>query len=214
MNQPDHTFLYVMLIVIIGAIFLYLNQNRKSSAQQLNHANNARDSLLSYLNNLDITREFITCQMGHMNPQRNEFAVIAEESMMYEYKNDRSYRGVGTRAKIDGIPVYIGGGRSQSVERLAEASSGYLYLTNKRIVFTGDRKTFSVSLKDVVNIENAVTHITINSQKRQKPAIFRVQNGFMWDGLCKIMSALNLELPSLPDGVNIGNQKPQEVTSS
>ncbi|MBR3221248.1 MAG: hypothetical protein IKF72_03370 [Kiritimatiellae bacterium] len=61
-------------------------------------------------------------------------------------------------------------------------------MTNKRIIFDGDKKNRIIKLSDVLSVDRGYRIVTVNSDATQKPIAFGAINGQMFadivDMLC------------------------------
>lgn len=188
------------MAVVIGAFVLLMIRDRWNKRQHIRHI---YKTYHEYMRGIIDKREIPTIEMEKLNPQKNEFCVLVCRSTMYEFKSERLSVGLGSRVKMGNLPVYFGGTRSQSVSRLRQVSNGRLYLTNKRIAFVGDQKTFNTRLADVMNVENGLDLIHVSMQKHTKPIIFSVDNGFIWWGLTRLLTKAELDSPLLPANIKL-----------
>lgn len=154
----------------------------------------------SYIDEVNRSRVFPAVMLQNVNAQKGEFGLLGETSTQFETKA-KSYRlYAGTRVKLGKIPIYFGGSQPFYYDDTVATGSGDLYLSNHRIIFLSDKRSSTVTLKDVLGIDASLDSITIHSSKRQKPFIFTVRNPAIWSLLVKVASAEGLDTPNLPDG--------------
>ena len=185
----------VLLIVIIFVLIWWFNKSAKADKKAAEErVIKASEEVKAFIEQVNVSMKFEPISIN-LNLQNDEFAVLAEVATLYEYRTQRISTGVGTRVKIGGLPLYLGRSISQSEDKLKKVTQGMIYLTNKRIVFVGDNKNVTTALKDIVSVENALDHITVNSSKRQKPEIFTTKNGFYWGCLTQALTKMQLTSP-------------------
>jgi hypothetical protein len=64
-------------------------------------------------------------------------------------------RNTGVSVRIaKGIRVNSGGSRSHAVKDFVSVASGELVITNQRVVFAGDHKSFAIALPHLINVTN------------------------------------------------------------
>jgi hypothetical protein len=114
-------------------------------------------------------------------PQKGEVALLDEPSTFYESRSYRVGGGAGTR--IGG--VYVGGGVSQSQQRLKQIDTGRLTLTNKRLIFDGSMENRTLRLPDIVSVERWQDAIEVSTQRRAKSQVFVVENPVLWATMVK-----------------------------
>ena len=71
-----------------------------------------------------------------------------------------------------GLYFRVGAFRAQSHEEIKEVDRGLLVLTNKRLVFLGDKRTSSIDLRKIVAVEPYRDGISVASERRKHPQYF------------------------------------------
>ena len=84
--------------------------------------------------------------------------------------------GGGTRIR----GIYIGGGASESHQRLREIDSGTLILTTDRLIFDEGLENRTLKAKDVVSAETWSDAVEVSSSRRQKSQVYTVGNPVIW----------------------------------
>lgn len=129
--------------------------------------------------------------------QNCETAYWAEFGDLYEEKVvSRKYEGGSRGASIrvaKGVSFRVGGHRGQLVTESASVpvSTGQLIVTNQRMIFAGDKKSFATSYKKIINLETKVNGLRFGEANRQKPrlVIFRQPNGdLVFEVLSRVLS--------------------------
>lgn len=109
--------------------------------------------------------------------KEGEIAHHCERAALIEPKSVRTtdFGGVSTGGK----GIRIGGGRaiSESHDEWREISRGTLTITNRRIVYDGDRHNRSVDIADVLSVQANVDSAAISCASREKTMIFSGVNG-------------------------------------
>lgn len=120
----------------------------------------------------------------------DEAALLHEPSKLIEARATRVYGGVGARVK----GIYIGSGKSRSVQDMERVDSGMLTLTTKRLVFTGSMESRVVNIKDVVSVVAISDAIEVSTAKKAKRQVYTVRNPLIWATLIRsvISGALKL----------------------
>lgn len=192
----------IIALVVITILVWLITKPRRAKQKTADRTATLISSTRQFVDQINHNRRFsvITTQI---NLQKNEFAVLSTQSTCHEYKSERISTGAGTRIKVGGMPVYLGGTKSRSVDKLREASTGTLYLTNKRLIFIGTPKNHTFTLGEILSIENGIDHIIVTSQKRQKPLVFSVSNGFNWHIYFGALAQWNLESPETPGEIQL-----------
>ena len=114
--------------------------------------------------------------------QKNEQVHWVQSSSMLEEKTKRQYiggsRGVSVRI-AKGVSFRTGGfrGHVETSQEIVPVSAGELIITNKRIVFRGDRKNFTSTWAKIIDLELFGNGIRIGKEGQQKPGLFQFNNG-------------------------------------
>lgn len=129
----------------------------------------------------------------HIVLQPQEFAVLQESASLYEARSYRVYGGAGTRIK----GVYVGGGVSESHQRLKQIDSGMLVLTNCRLVFDGSMENRSIKLNDVVSAQPWTDAVEVSSSRRQKSQVYTVANPIIWTTMITALAKSEAPTPEV-----------------
>lgn len=106
----------------------------------------------------------------------DEQAVLGAASTLYETRSVRVAGGAGTTVK----GIHIGGGLSESHDRVREIDSGSLILTTERLVFDGNKENRTLKLADVMSVSAGLDYIEVSTTKRQKSSMYTVENPLVW----------------------------------
>ncbi len=122
--------------------------------------------------------------------KQGEVGIFQEPSILYETRPYRIYGGGGTRIR----GIYIGGGASESHQRLRQIDQGKLILTNQRLVFDGQSENRATNLKDIISASAWSDAVEISSSKRQKSQIYAVGNPIIWAQVVQTFASGNIEV--------------------
>lgn len=140
--------------------------------------------------------------------KKDEFALLKEDSSLFESRSTRVYQGGGISFK----GIYVGSGESTSRYNLRKIDDGILTLTNKSIYFVGRLERRAVEMSDVLNADAFLDwKIAVSSRKNNRISYFKVSNPVLWNSLIKGLSADKNEY-HLKDGFIILTKK-QELVS-
>ncbi len=193
----------IPLIVIIFVICLYFKYRFGSAKISESRITDAAQSYNRFLSQIQESRE-IPIIPADFNTQPGEFVVMKADSAIYEQKiKGRRRMCAGTGVKIEKMPLYPGSGQSASNKAIVKISDGELYLTNRRLVFVGIKRSWDCMHSDVLSIENCLERIIVNCWHSTKPLMFDVMNGFYWEGLNKLFTQVRIDSPRLPDHVSL-----------
>lgn len=196
-------------LIIILALFFVISLFMKKEASKKQHAE-ALDEFTRFIRTIEAQERLPQVNDPDFSTQESEFIVLAQrDATMREVRAARVTGGAGTRIKIGSIPLYLGGAHSRPHDEIRETANGTLYLTNRRLVFIGDKRTFNAPFDKILNVTNALTGITVHHSTRSQPVTFTVSNPLIWDGVYGILNILRPDSPQLPHGVKLLSDKPQ-----
>jgi hypothetical protein len=113
----------------------------------------------------------------HEEPVR----LLEERVRTYSFKT----QSVGVSFKLaKGVRVSprLGGGTIKQKESVIEpVDEGELYLTSKRLIFVGTKKTVNINLNKIFAVECFSDAIKIGREGKQKAEYFTVQNPAKWE---------------------------------
>jgi hypothetical protein len=192
-EEEQHAVNLLLLIVMVAVPSFWFSswsaENKKKQFEALvQRKHNETSALIDMINR---QKKFSEISSEGCVLQKNEFAVHVEQSSMQEMKNKRISAGIGTRVKVGGLPIYLGGSQSQTRKYLSDAGTGKLVITNKRLIFSG-QTSFSVNLSNITGLENGLDTIMVSTNKRATPVYFSVQNGITWSAYIRNLSKLGL----------------------
>ena len=173
MEQMDAVVGWIIVLALIaGAMVLISMHRQRTRANRQRRFRAMQEELEAF-----VTRagEGLTPISTSLLLQKGEYGVLEEPTTPFETRAYRVYGGGGTRIK----GIYIGGGVSESQQRLREIDTGTLTLT-KRLVFDGTHENRSIRLSDLLSVNPWSDAVEVSSQRRAKSQIFRVSNPLIW----------------------------------
>jgi hypothetical protein len=129
----------------------------------------------------------------------DEQAFYSTPSTLYETRAVRRYQAGHTAFRV-AKGVYVGGtsGRSISTQEWAKLDTGSLTITNKRLVFVGDKEDRTIPLNKVVSVDSTLTEIVVSVEGRQKVMTLTVPNSLIAAAIIRLSPHANDPL-NLPD---------------
>ena len=106
--------------------------------------------------------------------KKGEYAIKTDTRVKFcQERTKTSYVGGGASIRIS-KGIRVGGGRASPIKKeyLATLDAGRLVLTNKRILFFGDRKSFTIQLNKLAGIERYRDSIKLTKENTMKKTIF------------------------------------------
>jgi hypothetical protein len=125
----------------------------------------------------------------------DEAAYWTEPGTLYEEKVvSRHYEGGSSGVSlriVKGVTFRVGAHRGQLVTETGNVavSSGNLVITNRRLIFQGDKKSFTAEFEKIIEVQPAPDGIRFSESNRQKPRLilYDKPNG---DFVCEVLSHL------------------------
>ncbi len=116
-------------------------------------------------------------------------SLLEERSRSYTYRS----QSMGVRIKVaKGLyltPRVGGGSIKQTETKIEKIDIGELYLTSKRLVFIGEKKTVTIPLKKIFAVEPFADAIKIGREGKQKAEYFTTESPLKWATFLKIAIA-------------------------
>ncbi|MEO9961960.1 MAG: hypothetical protein ABJ388_16440 [Alphaproteobacteria bacterium] len=166
-------------LIPLGIIVWVISARHKAAERQKfqQHIASAPERFAKY------DRMRLTPEVGHnLNLQNGEACYWIFSATMYAF---RSVRGtVGYHGPVVRIPIAKGltyraalySGAGQTEQELRPVSRGELYLTNKRVIFRGDKKNNSVAISKVLSLTYFYGDDSVRIDKDNGPPI--ILDGF------------------------------------
>lgn len=117
--------------------------------------------------------------------KRGEYAVISTNNVVYcQERTKTEYRSGGASFRVTkGITLHGGKTKPVKQEYFANLDVGKLVLTNKRLVFFGDRKSVTIPISKICAIERYRNAIDISKEGVMKQTRFRNIDGDLYADL-------------------------------
>lgn len=117
--------------------------------------------------------------------KRGEYAVISTNNVIYcQERTKTEYRSGGASFRIaKGITIHGGKTKPVKQEYFANLDVGMLVLTNKRLVFFGDRKSVTIPISKICALERYRNAIDISKEGVMKQTRFRNIDGDLYADL-------------------------------
>jgi hypothetical protein len=166
-----------VLVLVVGVAFILFKRHREKA-----HLDALREEAEEFAL---LARDGLPAIETRLILKENEHGLLEEESALMETRSYRVYAGAGTRIGR----VYVGGGSSESHQRLKLMDEGTLTLTTKRLVFDGSQENRTVQLSQVLSVRPWVDAIEVSTQRRAKSQVYRVQNPLIWMATIEAIAA-------------------------
>lgn len=109
-----------------------------------------------------------------------EHLVWGEQSRLDEPRAVRHYGGTSLRV-AKGVRIHMG--QSESHQEMRQIDNGYLTLTNKRLIFSGEKRSSNIDLRKIMNVTIYLDGFKVNIENRQKPQFFATKDSEFWSAL-------------------------------
>jgi hypothetical protein len=155
-----------------------------------------------YIEDLEQRRVFAPVTVPGLHLEEGEFAVRHERTALAEYTRARVGGGLGTRVRVGGFPIYLGGWKSVPKEELRETGTGELVLTNRRLLFLGAR-TLTIPFDKLLTCQQIGDGLVVSESRSKHPHVLVVENPGLWCFLVNWVADNRFTDPKLPDGMHL-----------
>lgn len=181
----DHPILPIaVLVVVVWIVLKWITRARRRA-----RVKRLKDEAINFFNEIERTGT-LTRPATQLMLQKGEVAIFDEKSILSESRAYRLYGGAGTR--VGG--VYVGGGVSESQQRLKRIDEGILTLTNERLIFDGSLENRTLALSDILSVNPWLDAIEVSIRRRAKSQVFSASNPFIWTMLIEQVAAGKLAI--------------------
>jgi hypothetical protein len=205
MEPFDWLLLWLLLLFVVFCFAMAargLSQSGRKKRQAAEKFHQLTDATRSYIDGLEQSRAFTPVEVLGLHLEQGEFAVKHDSATLAEMSRSRVGGGIGTRVRIGGFPIYLGGWKNVSVEELREVGTGELVLTNHRLLFFGAR-TLAIPFDRLLECKQQEANLVISESQSKSPHAFVMDNAGFWYFLVNWMADNRFEDPHLPDGLHI-----------
>lgn len=141
----------------------------------------------AFVERIQQERVFPPAQSSIVPDRLDQPVLFAEGAAMLELRSKARRRYAGTRVRIAGLPIYLGGSSPATSTSIQETSEGELALTTQSLVFSGNRRSQNMPLKRISGLQAMSDTLQINLDGRTKPLWFRVRNPILWAAIVQIV---------------------------
>ena len=166
------TAIIALLVVVVPVVMIEKWKTNKELTQLI-------ASTRTYIETLERSRTFVAVDVPGLHLERGEFAIRHDRANLKEFRRASVSGGLGTRVRIGKIPIYIGGWKSTPMDELRDVGTGYLVLTNLRLMFLGAR-TLTISFDHLLTCEQQNTGLVISESRSKSPHVFFLENPGLW----------------------------------
>lgn len=168
------SFLLILCIVII-----YIIKNKKIFIEE----NTALIELQSYIEKIKAEKLLPQINDPSLFLPMDEYIFLKEEKCyLKEPRAIRKNSGSGLGFRV-AKGIYLGGysGTSESNQEWRLLDFGNLILTNKKIVFRGEKENRTISIEKIISLKTYTDGIEIAIESKSKSTIFSVKNPYIWN---------------------------------
>ena len=153
----------VLFLIFVAGVFVvwliaqaYKSQQAKDEKERLDQIHRDAEAWAARMDSQGLTP--ISTRLVLKD---GEYALLEEDSVLFESRAYRVYGGGGTRIGR----VYVGGGVSESQQRLKQIDSGTLTLTTKRLVFDGTHENRTLPMSQLLSVRPSPDAIEVSSER-------------------------------------------------
>jgi hypothetical protein len=189
-------FAVLFLVAIIG--LLYSIRGRRETTEQIDKVTVATRG---YLEALEQGRVFAPVTVP-VHLEQGEFPIRHDRATMAEVRRARVGGGLGTRVRVGGFPIYLGGWKSVPSEELREVGTGDLVLTNRRLLFLGAH-TLTIPFDRLLTCQQIDAALLVSESRSKRPHVVIPENAGLWCFLVNWAADNRFKDPKLPDGMHL-----------
>lgn len=197
----------VMTALIFGAgAYLLWRRSGRSDRQDQTVADEVARlaaEAIAFFESVNAARAFPVAKTDRIIDTPGRPVLASCNARLFELKTTTSRGLAGTRVKVGGMPIYLGGSVPISSTQLRESCAGELAITPDTLIFSGDLKSVDLALAKITSIDAMKDGVTISAMGRQKPITFRVPNGLLWSQLIKNLMHGKAEGRALVSGAQL-----------
>ena len=186
-------------LVVFGPVAVRASTNRRQGAEKVDQL---IASTRAYIETLERSRAFVAVEVPGLHLEQGEFTVRHDRAKLAEFRSARVGGGVGTRVRVGGFPIYLGGWKSAPMNELREVGVGDLVLTNRRLLFLGVH-TLTIPFDHLLTCEQKDPGLVVSESRSKSPHVFFVENEGLCCFLVNWLADNRFEDPKLPDGMHL-----------
>lgn len=160
----------ILLLILIGIIILIKSKMKRKNEEISRQKEQAMERQRILENTLDEikNKELQPVSNAKAIMKDGEEAYSAFNAGLYEMKSKGTiYKGATIRVRVaKGVSVGLGGGKSAPEKELIQVSEGQFIITNQRVIFAGDSKSFEIKLSNLTYFDKGFDYITFHAGTR------------------------------------------------
>lgn len=167
----------VFLVLVIIVMIVNACENNSRQRAQESQAMSFRSKYMRWRRKINSTGEISSVKAG-LNLSKGEECYFAERTTLREPRAVRVSRhsGYGVRP-LRRVGIFEGESTSESHDEWRTIAHGVLYITNKRLVFAGDKQNRVVKIGEILTVETYANAIEVKTSRRTKSMEFFGLNG-------------------------------------
>lgn len=177
----DESTVLLLLVALIGGAIIYFIFRQRKARERASQADAAVDYLQSLLRTgTPIKLSFGAAPIIALKQFEETLCVFPETTLIEPraVRNWRSNYGGPSFRVAKGVSFRLGAsaGASESHDELRAIDAGTLMLTNLRLIFVGSKRTTSIPLEKIINLdtEGFSDSLRINREGKQKAEVFQL----------------------------------------
>jgi hypothetical protein len=186
-------------LAVFGPEVMRAIGGRKQAAEKLDKLTT---DTRNFIEHLEQCREFSDVKVSGLHLRDGEFVVRCERATLAKFSQARVGGGLGTRVRVAGFPIYVGGWKSIPQEELREAGIGDLVLTNCRLLFIG-AQTLTIPFDKLLKCEQVDAGLVVSVNSRGRPHVLILEHAGLWCFLVNWVSDNRFENRRLPDDIHL-----------
>jgi hypothetical protein len=189
----------IALLAVCFVLVVALTNKRRQATKKLDQLTSATRG---YIEALEQSRVFAPIAMPGLHLEQGEFAIRHDRATLAEVRRARIGGGLGTRVRVGGFPIYLGGWKSVPSEELREVGTGELVLTNRRLLFLGAH-TLALPFDRLLTCQQMDAALLVSESRSKRPHVLILENAGLWCFLVNWAADSRFKDPKLPDDMHL-----------
>jgi hypothetical protein len=199
-----------LLVFIAFCFFLIFYGRAEKQRQATKKLDQLTSATRGYIEALEQSRVFAPITVPGLHLEQGEFGIRHDRATLAQVRTARIGAGLGTRVRVGGSPIYLGGWKSVPSEELREVGTGELVLTNRRLLFLGAH-TLAIPFDRLLTCQQMDAALVVSESRSKRPHVLILENAGLWCFLVNWAADNQFKDPKLPDDMhlNVSGKTPE-----
>ncbi|MFA6602006.1 MAG: hypothetical protein WCT02_04080 [Candidatus Paceibacterota bacterium] len=176
-------------IIIVGIVLAIKRTSQNSKAKKAEYQQAKITEANAFIEGIK-TKKSVPSINSSLLLEKDEHAILEESTKLAETRavSHRTGSGIGFRV-MKGVYVGSYAGQSESTKEWRAIDQGTVTLTNKRILFKGNKENRTIPISKILSIDISLDSFQVSVDGKAKSESFTVNNGYIWTGALHIIRA-------------------------